>query len=127
MARITLPKNKDAAIKLAKKILAKHSADGTNSPLKGLDIEDMAKQTTTADTQNELSAKLHRDAETATQGCTRALGSDYRTPGTVNFYLASVRDVLAGLYKGNEQKLGDWGYEVDQTPAKPKAKKPPTA
>jgi hypothetical protein len=26
-----------------------------------------------------------------------------------------VRDILSGIYKGNEQALGDWGFEVDQS------------
>jgi hypothetical protein len=34
---------------------------------------------------------------------------------TSNNYVRFVRDVLSGIYKGNEQKLGDWGFEVDQS------------
>lgn len=117
MARVKIPKNKDAAIKLAQAILAKHIADGAASPLSGLNIPDMTAKTTTADTQNQLSAKLYRDAETATQNCDNAIGADFTTPGTVNYYNTSARDILAGLFKGNEQKLGSWGFEVDQSPA----------
>lgn len=122
MARVKIPKNKDAAIKLAKAILAKHQADGAASPLAALNIQDMTAKTGTADTQNQLSAKLYRDAETATQNCDNAMGADYTTPGTVNCYLTAARDILAGINKGNEQKLGDWGFEVDQSPAATTAK-----
>ena len=124
MSRIIIPKNKAAAIKLAQAILAKHQADGAASPLAALNIADMTGKTTTADTQNQLAAKLYRDAETATQNCDLALGADYTTPGRVNYYLAAARDILGGIYKGNEQKLGDWGFEVDQStvPATPQAK-----
>jgi len=44
-----------------------------------------------------------------------------------------VRDILQGIYKGNEQKLGDWGFEVDQsvkggaTPAPAPQSKPMSA
>lgn len=117
MARVKIPKNKDAAIQLAQSILAKHQADGTASPLTPLNITDMTAKTATADTENQLSDKLYRDAETATENCDNALGADYTTPGTVNYYLAAVRDLLLGIYKGNEQKLGDWGFEVDQSSA----------
>lgn len=117
MARIKLPKNKDAAIKLAKAILDKHNNDGAASPLAALNIDDMTAKTDAADTQNQLAAKLSRDSETATQNCDKAIGADYTTPGTVNYYIASARDILAGIYKGNEQKLGDWTFEVDQSPA----------
>jgi len=122
MARVKLPKNKSLAIKLAQAILAKNQADGAASPLVSLNITDMGGKTTTADTQNQLSEKLYRDAETATQNCDLALGSDYTTPGTVNYYLAAARDILLGIYKGNEQKLGDWGFEVDQSTAAQAAK-----
>ncbi len=115
MARVKIPKNKDAAIKLAQAILQKHQADGAASPLAALNIADMTAKTGTADTQNQLSAKLYRDAETATQSCNLAVGADFTTPGTVNYYNTSARDLLLGIYKGNEQKLGDWGFEVDQS------------
>ena len=117
MARVKIPKNKALAIALAQAVLAKHKADGAASPLSTLNIADMTDKTGTADTQNQLSQKLYRDAETATQNSDIALGLDYTTPGTVNYYLAATRDLLLGIYKGNEQKLGDWGFEVDQSTA----------
>jgi hypothetical protein len=122
MARVIIPKNKGLAIKLAQAILAKNQTDGAASPLVSLNIADMTAKTGTADTQNQLSDKLYRDAETATQNSDNALGSDYTTPGTVNYYLAAARDILLGIYKGNEQKLGDWGFEVDQSTAAQAAK-----
>lgn len=125
MPRITVPKNKAAAIKLAQTILAKHKADGAASPLAAINIADMTDKTAIADTQHQLSEKLYRDAVTATQNCDLALGSDYTTPGRVNYYLASVRDILSGVHKGNEQKLGDWGFEVTQSAASAAAKTKP--
>lgn len=46
-----------------------------------------------------------------------ALGSKNAGPGTVAYYVRSARDVLADIHKGNEKKLGDWGFEVDDSPA----------
>jgi hypothetical protein len=115
MARVTIPENTDAALILAQSILNKHQADGERSPLAPLNIADLTAKTATADTQNQLAIKLYRDAETATQNRDHALGADYTTPGTVNYYLAAVRDLLLGIHKGNEQKPGDWGFEVDQS------------
>ena len=113
-------------IKLAKAIKAKHTADGAASPLSGLNMADFSAKTTTADTENLNSEKLKRDAEKATQNRDAALGGETAAKGTVEYYLRSVRDVLAGLNKGNEKKLGDWGFEVDDSPAPAKApvKKP---
>ncbi len=113
MARVLIPKNPDQLIKLAKSIGAKHTADGAASPLASLDMVDMDGKTAKADIENQAAAKLYRDAETATENRDLALGSDNVVKGTVAHYVRSVRDVLLGLHKGNEQKLGDWGFEVD--------------
>jgi hypothetical protein len=78
-------------------------------------MTDFATKTNTADAQNQLSARLYRDAETATQNRDIALGTDRSTQGTVNYYVAAAREMLLGIYKGNEQKLGDWGFTVEQS------------
>ena len=44
----------------------------------------------------------------------------------MRFVVTSARDILLGLNKGNEKKLGDWGFVVDDSPAPAKAKKPTT-
>jgi hypothetical protein len=116
MARINVPTSADPMISLAKKIKDKHIADGAASPLAALDMADFMVKTKTADDQNELAAKLYRDAEAATQARDLALGLKSGAPGTVAQYIRSVRDVLAGIYEGNEKKLGDWGFEVDDSP-----------
>jgi len=124
MARINVPNSADPMIGLAKKIKDKHTADGAASPLGALNMADLAAKTQTADDKNQLAAKLYRDAEAATQARDLALGLKSAAPGTVAQYVRSVRDVLAGIYKGNEKKLGDWGFEVDDSPTP--AKKPGT-
>jgi hypothetical protein len=37
----------------------------------------------------------------------------------------SARDILMALYKGSEQKLGDWGFDVD-TSTRSSGPTPPT-
>jgi len=111
--RVNIPKNPDQLIQLAKSIIAKHGDDGTASPLSGLDMADMSAKTTTADTEHKNAVKLRRDAETAPQNRDLALGTDNAARGTVAHYVRSARDMLLGLHKGNEQRLGEWGFEVD--------------
>ena len=113
MARVNIPSNPDELIALAKGILAKHTADGASSPLSALNMADMTAKTGSADTQNQAATKLYRDAETATQNRDLALGTGNVTPGTVTAYVRSVRDILSGIHKGNEQKLGDWSFDVN--------------
>jgi len=126
MARVNIPRNPDDLIALAKSIGAKHAADAAASPLAALNMADLGAKAATADTQNLASAKAYRDGELATQNRDLALGADKTTQGTVNYYVSSVRDVLLGLYKGNEQKLGEWGFMVDQS-AQAGAKPAPAA
>jgi len=122
MARVIIPNNPDKLIELAKSISAKHTADAASSPLGNLNMTDMATKLATADTQNQASGKAYRDAELATQNRDIALGADRSTQGTVNYYVTAARDVLLALYKGNEQKLGEWGFTVDQNAAASNAK-----
>lgn len=43
---------------------------------------------------------------------------------TGRYFVTSARDILLGLNKGNEKKLGDWGFVVDDSPTPAKTKKP---
>ncbi len=115
MARINIPTNPDDLIALAKGIVTKHKADAAGSPLSALNMAELETLVTAADTQNQNAAKLYRDAETATQNRNNALGTDNPVKGTVMNYVRSVRDILGGIYKGNEQKLGDWSFDVNQS------------
>ena len=118
MARVNVPTNPDDLIALAQAIVKKHKADGAGSPLAALNMTEMDTKTIAA----ESAAQLYRDAEKATQERDLALGSGNPVKGTVLNYVRSVRDVLSGINKGNEQALGDWGFEVDQSTA-PTSKK----
>ena len=111
---------------MAKGILAKHTADGATSPLAGLDVADFTAKVSSADTENQSATKLRRDAEKATQNRDLALGGDSAPKGSVAFYVRSARDILLGLNKGSEQRLGDWSFEVDAS-AQSARKTPPPA
>jgi hypothetical protein len=123
--RIKVPANPDELITLAKAIGTKHTNLGASSPLNSIqDIAKLAAQTAIADTNNAAAKTLAKQAETATQARDVALGqSGQLTPGTVRFLVTSARDILAGANKGNEKKLGDWGFNVDDSPAPAKTKK----
>lgn len=124
MARVNIPSNVEKLILLSQAILAKHVALGAASPLSGLKITDWTANTAIADTQNRKAVQLRRDAETATQNRDNAI-SDNTDPLGVEFNVKSARDILMALYKGSEQKLGDWGFDVD-TSARPSGPPPPT-
>lgn len=114
--RINVPGNPGELIALAQAILDKHTKLGAASPLNGIDgIANFGAQVNAADTNNKLADNLYKQAETATEARDKALGPNATTPGFVRFFVTSARDVLAGLNKGSEHKLGDWGFQVNQS------------
>ena len=126
--RIAIPGNPEDLIKLGMKLKEKHLALGADSPIKGVkDLDLFAGKLTTADTKNELSKQLYRDAERATQDRDLSLGHvGQLREQTVRYWVTAARDVLLGLNKGNEQALGVWGFSVDTSPPVKKVKPPAT-
>jgi len=112
---VTIPDNAEELIGLSERVLNKHALDGNASVLSGINMADMLAKTTLTKIRNGQAAQLNRDKETAFEARDKALGDGTGTPGTVLFYVTSARDVLLGIYKGKEQKLGDHGYEVSKS------------
>jgi len=111
--RVTIFDNAQELIGLAERIIAKHVLDGAASVLTALNMGDMNTKTTFAKTKDILAAQLNRNKETAFETRDIAIGDATGTAGTLIFYLTSARDILLGIYKGKEQKLGDHGFEVN--------------
>ena len=132
--RINIPSNPDQLIQLAQTIRDKHVALGTASPLNGIpDIADFSGQVDAADSGNTDAKDFAQKSETAIEARDNALGPDTTTPGGVRFFVTAARDLLCAQNKGNEHKLGDWGFIVDSSPqaaakvAKAAAKNKPVA
>lgn len=115
--RIPMPRNADKLLTLAGNSITKHTADGATSPLQALDMTDMEDKYNQAVTAQTNALQLRRNSETTTQARNLLLGTakgqGRRTNGTILFYITSVRQVLLGVYRGSEQTLGDWGFEVN--------------
>ncbi len=97
-------------------VLKKHFELGEKSPLNGLDMETFAKNLNDAKARRAEAKKLHDKAELLNQQAGLNLGTDStqntKTPGTVYSTISSVRGILLGLYKGQEKKLSEWGFDV---------------
>lgn len=69
-----------------------------------------------------------KTSELATQDRDRALGKakgqNTKTRGTALYLITSIRDILMGLYRGNERKLGEWGYTVQDSVTSDNSDKP---
>ncbi len=115
--QVNIPRNPEKLIKLGQGIIRKHEEDDEASILTSFNMAAMATLVTNADTNNGLAAKANRDKEKATQARNIALGTakgqNRKTVGTAIYLICSIRDILLGIYRGREQSLGDWGFEVN--------------
>lgn len=113
---VVIPLRVNDLIDLALLIIAKHEAIGVESPLAGLNMVDFKAKTEIAVEKSKLANKLNRDKEATNNERDRLMGirkyQSLKTPGTVRFYVTSIRDLLLGIFKSNEHYLGDWGFDV---------------
>jgi enamine deaminase RidA (YjgF/YER057c/UK114 family) len=116
---VDVPTNADDLITLAKAIIAKDAALGASSPFKNIkNWSAFSGLNGTADTNNKSSNDLYQQAEEATQQRDIALGQTGQLhENTVRWFVTSARDVLLGLFKGSEQQLGEYGFNVTYGPA----------
>jgi hypothetical protein len=103
-------------IDLAKKIIKRHKELGDDSPLKGINMADFESKTDTAEEKNDLAPELKRQRNNYYVIRNQTLGiykgRSVKVPGTLLFYITSVRDVLSGIFKTHETELGLWGFDV---------------
>ena len=117
--RVVIPTNADIIATLGQNILQKHTADGASSILNDLDMADFVEKANQVRHWQEEALRLRRDSEVPTEERNRLLGTGKgqtsKTKGTVLYLISSVRDVLLGLHRGEEQQLGQWGFEVNKS------------
>lgn len=117
MARVVIPSNAEKALALAKDVLKKHTDDGADSPLNVLQdhnwtdngpkvAEAVAINAQAKDLEKQVE-KLYQDRDALLKPIKDTLRSSSRT--------------LMGIYKSSPKKLGDWGFEVNDTPRKKKS------
>ena len=114
---VLIPKKAEELIVLSKLIVAKDTLDGVLSPLKVMNMVDMAAVTTEAENKDILSKQLNAQKELLYQERDNALGIGALS-GSVDYYVKAARDILYALYKGVDRSLGDWGFIVDRKGSK---------
>ena len=118
--RINIPKNPAEKIALAQKVNGKHVADGNTSPLKLM-------QGNSWDTVGPVADEcyhVHGQAEEMSRKAEELYRQRDAMLLKIDDALKSSRDLLMGVYRSEPKKLGEWGFEVDDTPRPAKAKKP---
>lgn len=121
-ARVKIPRKAESLLDLGEGIIVEHNVDPTNSPLNALDMADFTQKVTAARAKQNEAKQLRMDSETATQDRNHLLGlkkgQSSTTEGTVLNYVTRTRDILLGVHKGKEQHLGDYTFQVDDSPRK---------
>ena len=106
----------DELITTGEDLLKKHVELGEKSPLNGLDMELYERNLNDAKARRAEAKNLHDQAELLNQQAGLNLGTDStqnsKTTGTVYSTITSARGILLGLYKGQEKKLSEWGFDV---------------
>jgi hypothetical protein len=115
--RIAIPKNIEEHLDLASSVYNKHLADGEASLLKNLADYDW---TVLGPKIAECLAK-HKEAEE----CKRKMEDAYKERDLmfpeIEEAVRAGKAMLKGVFSKNPKKLGEWGFNVDDTP---KTKKP---
>ena len=115
--RVFIPTNPGEIIGLASSIQEQHTDLGKDSPLILLDWKVVIPQIKEAAEVQAKINKLAKELEKLTQRRNNLLNP-------IGEFVRSSRDILSGLYRGEMKKLGDFGFEVDDTA---KARKPKAA
>lgn len=121
-------------IAIATKISNKNTELGEQSPLKSINMSSFASIFDVSSQKNAQMEDLQlryeqRKAETDL-ALGIAKGQTMATPDTLLFYLGLIRDQLMVTYKGREELIEDWGFEVTVTESKgmkPREPKPPVS
>ncbi len=116
--RIVIPTNVGELLKLANLVYKKHQADGKNSPLNAL--EDY--KWNDIGPNLALAAAKHEEAEEYSRRAEQAYRDRDRLMGDVKGLIRASRDLLKAIFKKSPKKLGEWGFEVNDTPRVSKEK-----
>lgn len=116
--RVVIPPSVGGLLNLASLIFNKHLIDGPNSPLSAL----------TEDNWDEHGPKIqealmkHNEAEELMRRAEQAYRERDRLVGDLDGLVKRSRDLLKAIFRKTPKKLGEWGFEVNDTPKLAKVK-----
>ena len=120
--------NPDKLIALCDNVVKKHTALAKESPLKQSDVDEFTTLASDGKSLHKEANDLHRQGENKMEQSRIKLGIDKgqtsKTRGTAYFYITKFRDALLTEYKGEEEHLSEYGFNVvvsTSTPGKKKA------
>jgi hypothetical protein len=98
------------------RIISKHEELGENSPIRNIDMDTYKADNQKIKDHLKSWADYREKAEIEREKAARLLGIDkgqsINTPGTTYNTTAHIRDILLAYYKGTEEELSNWGFDV---------------
>lgn len=116
--RIVIPTKVGDLLYLANLIYKKHLADGSNSPLHALSDFTWEEH----GPKIEEALVKHREAEEHIRKAEQAYRERDRLLENLDGLIKATRDLLKGIFRLTPKKLGEWGFEVNDTPRVSKQK-----
>ncbi|RYD51870.1 MAG: hypothetical protein EOP52_06710 [Sphingobacteriales bacterium] len=110
--RIEIPTNAEDRIQLGMSIYNRHVMDGAASPLHLQQDYNWSQHG--PNLQEAL--QLHQQAELLRRQMEEAYEQRDRLLGNIDEAIRSSRDLLKGIYRSQPHKLGNWGFNVNDTP-----------
>lgn len=111
-ARITIPVQPRVLIKLCIDVETEHKEQGKDSPLSILDWEKISPTIKEADEVDSKIASLNRELEKLAERRRTLI----ETPGGLSDFARQARDILSGVHRNEIRKLGDYGFDVNDSP-----------
>jgi hypothetical protein len=109
--RVKIDNNAESILNLANLVAQKHKELGDNSPLKQLDWNVQAENVTKA-------LELHKQAKEYQRLAEQAHEQRNTLLTVIDDLVKQSRDLLKALYRNEPKKLGEFGFNVDDTPKK---------
>lgn len=126
---IKLPKRSiNMFLPAVKKTIKRHEELGDKSPLANFDMKKFTTRVIQAEEHLAKARDLHDDAEELFDEAIKSMGfhkdQNVNTKGTLYYTLASIRDFLLFKFKGTEEELEKWGFNVVISMSKKPEQKP---
>ena len=130
MARVIIPENADLLIHLLDNAIAKEQTLAPNGTLTAAELAELIALRDTGKDANDKQQQHYKKAEELTVTRNNALGitagMSVDQPGSAMYLITSLRDLLLARNKTNPKVLGEWGFDVDDSPKKKEEPLPPT-
>lgn len=115
--KIKIPRSKpDKFIQLCERIIAKHEADGKDSPLSDEDVQLLKESINKAKPARDGSIKMREQSESEMEKARLALGINKgqtgETPNTSIFAVTKIKKDLLSKFQGQEEQISEWGFDV---------------